>query len=120
MITEGRDRRQTDESAGDSVLDLADLQSGLADGLAAAGVGQLDLLGFDACLMGSYEVASAVAPYGDRLVASAELEPGGGWDYGALQLFADDPAATADDLGVAIVDSYLADRARGKRWPWST
>lgn len=98
-----------DDSADGSVLDLADLQEGLTTGLTDAGVEQLDFLGMDACLMAAYEVASALAPYADRLVASSEVEPGSGWDYRSLQLLADDPAATADDLGVAIVDSFIAD-----------
>jgi len=100
-----------DDSAGSSVLDLAEIQSALATGLADAGVERLDFLGFDACLMATYEVASALAPYADRLVASSEVEPGSGWDYRSLQLLADDPAATVDDLGVAIVDSFIADNA---------
>ena len=100
-----------DEGSEDSVLDLADLQSGLADGLAGAGVEQLDVLGMDACLMASYEVASALAPYANRFIASSETEPGPGWDYRSLQMLADNPAATVDELGIAIVDSFLAGNA---------
>ncbi|MDQ3991548.1 MAG: clostripain-related cysteine peptidase, partial [Actinomycetota bacterium] len=33
---------------------------------------------------------------------------GHGWDYRALQVAADDPDATADELGTAIVDGFLA------------
>ncbi len=97
-----------DEGAGLSVLDLDEITGGIADGLEQAGVDKLDLLGFDACLMASYEVASAVAPYADRLVASEELEPGHGWDYSSLQVLADDPATDADTLGAAIVDGFAA------------
>ena len=61
--------------------------------------------------MAAYEVASALAPYADRLVASSEVEPGTGWDYRSLQLLADDPAATVDELGTAIVDSFIAGNA---------
>ncbi|MFC6342966.1 clostripain-related cysteine peptidase [Nocardioides hankookensis] len=88
------------------VLDLAEITDAVSSGLEEAGVDKLDLLGFDACLMANYEVASAVAPLADRLVASQELEPGHGWDYGSLQLLADDPDATADDLGEAILDGF--------------
>jgi len=95
-----------DEGSGNSVLDLADITSGIALGLEEAGVDKLDLLGFDACLMASYEVASAVAPLADRLVASQELEPGHGWDYGALQALADDPDTTADAFGAALLDGF--------------
>ena len=100
-----------DEGSGNSVLDLADLTEGISDGLERAGVDRLDLLGFDACLMAGYEVASAMAPLADRMVASQELEPGHGWDYQALQLLADDPDATADDLGKALIDGFAAQAA---------
>ncbi len=100
-----------DDSGESSVRDLAELQEGLATGLADAGVERLDLLGFDACLMAAYEVASVLPAYADRLVASSELEPGAGWDYCSLQLLADDPAATVDEIGIAIVDSFLVGNA---------
>ncbi len=95
-----------DESADNDMLDLAEIRTAIADGLADAGIDKLDLLGFDACLMATYEVASSVAPLADRLVASAELEPGHGWDYRSLQVLADDPSTSADDLGAALIDSY--------------
>lgn len=88
------------------VLDLAEITEAISTGLEDAGVDKLDLLGFDACLMANYEVASAVAPLADRLVASQELEPGHGWDYRSLQLLADDPDATADELGSALIDGF--------------
>ena len=66
------------------VLDLAEITDAISVGLEEAGVDKLDLLGFDACLMANYEVASAVAPLADRMVASQELEPGHGWDYTLL------------------------------------
>ena len=97
-----------DEGSDLAVLDLAELTGGIADGLAQAGVDKLDLLGFDACLMASFEVASAVAPYAERLVASEELEPGHGWDYRSLQVLADDPSADADTFGAALVEGFAA------------
>jgi hypothetical protein len=97
-----------DESADHSTLTLDELRSGIGDGLAAAGVDQLDLLGFDACLMATYETASVMAPLADRMIASQELEPGHGWDYGAFQVLADDPATDVDTLGTAIVDGFQA------------
>jgi hypothetical protein len=101
-----------DESSNE-VMDLAEIQSGIAAGLADAGVERFDLLGFDACLMATYEVATSMAPFADRLVASSELEPGLGWDYHALQLLADNPDATADDLGTALLDNYVSDDVPG-------
>ncbi|WP_232680623.1 clostripain-related cysteine peptidase [Nocardioides sp. R-C-SC26] len=97
-----------DETSDYDTLGLEELVAGVSAGLEAAGVDKLDLLGFDACLMANYEVASAVAPLADRMVASQELEPGHGWDYRSLQTLADDPDADADDFGSAIIDGFQA------------
>lgn len=43
--------------------------------------GKFDFIGFDACLMGSEEVAFELSSYTDYLIASEELVPGVGWDY---------------------------------------
>jgi hypothetical protein len=96
-----------DESSSADVLTLAELDQAIGDGLAAAGVEKLDLLGFDACLMATYEVASALAPRADRLLASQELEPGHGWDYRALGVL-EDPGTSVDELGAALIDGFEA------------
>jgi hypothetical protein len=97
-----------DESADHDALTLAEIRSGIQSGLTEAHVDKLDLLGFDACLMATYEVASNVAPLADRMVASEELEPGHGWDYRKLRVLADDPATDADTFARAIVDGFGA------------
>lgn len=97
-----------DESSGGNGLDLLELQSGITSGLEGGGITQLDMLGFDACLMATYEVASTLAPTAQRLVASQELEPGHGWDYRALQMLRDDPATDVDTFGTALVDGFEA------------
>lgn len=100
-----------DESQGGNVLDLADLTSGISEGLKATDVESFDLLGFDACLMASYEVASAVAPLARHLVASQELEPGHGWDYRSLSVLAQDPGTSAQELGGALIDGFAGQAA---------
>lgn len=97
-----------DESSEEDTLSLAELDAGIADGLAAAGVDRLDLLGFDACLMATWEVAHALSARADRLLASQELEPGHGWDYSALQYLVDNPGADVDELGQALIDGFEA------------
>jgi hypothetical protein len=97
-----------DETSGFDTLLLEELHASIGAGLEEAGVEKLDLLGFDACLMATYEVASTLAPLADRLVASSELEPGHGWDYTALQVLADDPSTDVDTLGTALVDGFEA------------
>ncbi len=96
-----------DESTDSDELTLAELDEGIAAGLAGAGIDKLDLLGFDACLMASYEVASTLAPLADRLLASEELEPDHGWDYTVLESVADG-GATVDQLGEALISGYEA------------
>lgn len=65
-------------------ISLPDLQGALQMGLAEAGVPTLDVIGFDACLMGQLDVFQAVQPFTRYAVGSEELTPGQGWDYEAL------------------------------------
>lgn len=95
-------------SFGDGVLDLPDLYAGIRAGLAGAGIDQLDLLGFDACLMATYEVASTLTPVARRLLASQELEPGHGWDYGVFEALHGQPDMSVDELGALIIDGFAA------------
>ncbi|MBN1488077.1 MAG: hypothetical protein JW981_10575 [Anaerolineae bacterium] len=72
-------------------------------------IGQpLDLLGMDACVMATLEVAYQVRQHVRTLVASEELVPGYSWPYdtilGALQ---DAPKMSAQDLSALIVQHYV-------------
>jgi len=71
-------------------------------------VGHVDLLAFDACLMGMVEVASQFRNEADVMVASEETIPATGYDYSFLAALVANPAMDAKTLGVAIVDSYAA------------
>lgn len=95
-----------DEGSDYDTLNLAELTDGISAGLERAGIDKLDMIGFDACLMSSYEVASAMAPLADRLVASQELEPGHGWDYQSFEVLAENPHTTVDELGAALIDGF--------------
>lgn len=65
-------------------------------------------IGFDACLMGSYEMALHLTPFADYMIASEELEPGTGWAYdGWLPKLAADPGISIEKLGKYIVDSFV-------------
>jgi hypothetical protein len=99
----------TDESAEKDTLTLPELDQALGQSTQAAGIEKLDLIGFDACLMGSFEVYRTLAPYALYSVGSAELTPGNGWDYlGTLDALAADPSMTGDGLGRAAVDSFIS------------
>ena len=74
---------------------------------------RFDLIGFDACLMGTLETALAMAPYADYLLASEETEPGIGWYYtNWLTTLARDPATPTTTLGKQIADDFVSVCAR--------
>ena len=75
---------------------------------------KLSFVGFDACLMATLEVAAAMAPYAEYMVASQETEPPCGWNYAFLRgLAGNEPG---DEIGKAIVSSY-AEYFRGSVRP---
>lgn len=67
----------------------------------------LDVIGFDACLMATYETAAHMQYYADFMVASEELEPGLGWNYAWLDALGENPSLDALGIGVAIADAYM-------------
>lgn len=87
-----------DEALGDGeTMSLAGLRSAFQQ----SGV-KVDVLGFDACLMASLEVASHLAPYVNYLVASEDVTFGWAWT-GLLNALTDKPAASGAELGVSMV-----------------
>ncbi len=89
----------------DHMLDLPGLQRAMQSGLAGAGKPKFEMLGFDVCLMGNTAVLGTLAPQANWITASAELEPGHGWDYSALASVAGG-GGSGSDLGKAIADAY--------------
>ena len=87
-------------------LSLADITSGLDSGMKSAGLAQFDLIGFDACLMATFEIVMALRSFGEYLLSSEELEPGHGWDYASLQILKDDPSSTPVALGERIIAGF--------------
>jgi len=78
----------------------------VGDALAASGV-HMDIVGFDACLMGMIETAYEVAGYGDIVVASEQTEPWDGWSYDAfLSDLVDQPSQSPEELAESIVTTY--------------
>lgn len=68
---------------------------------------KLDIIGFDACLMGMVETAYAMRNISDYMVASEELEPGWGWDYRLwLKKLIENPNMTSEQLANLVVASY--------------
>ncbi len=68
---------------------------------------KLDMVGFDACLMGMIEVAHAMRNVANYVVGSEELEPGDGWPYDTiLRDLVGTPSLGAQQLAGLIVVKY--------------
>lgn len=65
---------------------------------------KLEYIGFDACLMSSLEVAYQLRDYANYMIASEEVEPGGGWNYSFLRNIT--KGASAKDIGIDIINTY--------------
>lgn len=88
------------------MLNHLDVRIALRTALWGASRMKLDLLAFDACLMGELDVALNVREYADVLVASEANVPGRGFPYDqVLPLFADASKSSAD-IGRGIVDAF--------------
>ena len=85
----------------------SDIQTDLETLLAHKGK-PLDVIGFDACLMAMVETGYAMRSISNVMVASEELVPGAGWDYGDLLTKLESNSAHVDgkQLGKILVDSY--------------
>lgn len=97
-----------DESLDLDALSVTEMQAGIAAGLQQAGGGTFALVGYDACLMSSWEMALALRPYAEYLLASEELEPGHGWDWASFGVAANDATVNPVVLSRSIIDGFHA------------
>ncbi|HPL27018.1 MAG TPA: clostripain-related cysteine peptidase, partial [Anaerolineae bacterium] len=96
-----------------SQMTMEDIDRALQEITERTGVGQLELVGFDACLMAQVESLSAIAPHARYAVASEETEPALGWAYAAfLTALTEDPAMGGAELARIIVESYIDEDVR--------
>lgn len=85
----------------------------ITQGISAAGMEKkIHWIGFDACLMGSLEVASMLSPYADCMIASQEKEPSFGWNYAFLRNLTGEE--TGEETGRRVIDSFFEGRADSK------
>jgi clostripain len=69
----------------------------------------LDLVGFDACLMAQVAVMYQIRNSVDIGVGSGYVEPGEGWPYEKiLPYLVSDPDMSPEELGIVIADEYVA------------
>lgn len=75
-----------------------------------------DFVAFDACLMGSVEIAGCLEGNADYVIASPELEPQDGYDYSCMADLGDSLPSDmewGEAVGRSMVDSYDACYASG-------
>jgi len=94
-----------DEHPEDDMLTLERITGALAG--VKDRYGSFELIGFDACLMSTVEVAYAMKPYVKIMVASEETEPGDGWNYvPVMEALVRNPSMDGDALGQVIAAGY--------------
>lgn len=92
-----------DESSGSGSMTPDEIVTGLQHVATTTGLGKFSLVAFDACLMAELEIASALAPVADYLLASEEVVPNHGMDYSVLA-----QAVTADPVqfGSVMIEGF--------------
>ena len=92
---------------GDSNFNEDDLSMDqIAQAFQRSQAGVFDLIGFDACLMASVEVAKVIEPHAEYMIASEELEPGHGWLWSAvIQSYAEEDDVV--EAGIRMVDNFV-------------
>ena len=91
-----------DDSNGSDYLTVLEISSVLSNPIYS-----VDLIGFDACLMGSVEVHYQLKDYVDVIIGSEEIGPAGGYPYDyILNFLRSAPLATPYQLGQQIVVFY--------------
>jgi hypothetical protein len=95
-----------DESFNKDMLSLPEIESAVKNAFARTNTQRVAFFGFDACFMGSYEVARLMRPYAHYMLASEELEPGVGWEYQTLRHIAARPSISTEELLSLIIQEY--------------
>ncbi|MBF0218200.1 MAG: hypothetical protein HQL49_01535 [Gammaproteobacteria bacterium] len=90
-----------DENFSGDGLTLQETESALAQ----AGM-HFDVLGYDACLNGNFELAAMAKNHADYLISSEELEPGHGWSYkSVIPAWVNNSDLTL--FGRAMIDNFV-------------
>lgn len=102
-----------DQPVEGSFMTVNDIDRALGQILADTGIGQFELVGYDACLMSHLEPIFATAPHARYMVASQETEPALGWAYSSfLADLTANPEMSGAELSRKIVDSYIVGDGR--------
>jgi hypothetical protein len=102
-----------DTNPQDDCLTLEEIKEALANITSTVGK-KIDVLAFDACLMGTIEVAYQVRDYVNYMVASEETEPNDGCPYDMiLTELAASPSMSPAQLASTIVTKYVSSYTDG-------
>ena len=97
-----------DDSSGHH-LSPHDVETALASAEAEVGGERVQVVGFDACLMGMVEVCYELREVTDIVVGSEMLVPGYGWPYTELMTYlSDNPSVDPYTLSSELVNRYVA------------
>jgi len=95
-----------DETSNDACLYMRDVRSAIQSAQSSTGK-KMNIVGFDACLMGMIEVANDLQGIADYMIGSEETEPGAGWPYdNILSRLVAKPSMASSGLAKAIVKEY--------------
>lgn len=84
-------------------MSISDISAALKN----AGI-HFDFVGYDACLMASFEMAYALKDYSDYLIASEESESGIGWYYtNWIDALGKEPNMPMEELGRTLINSMI-------------
>ena len=101
-----------DENYQDESLSLAELRSGLTEGLQGK---KLDIIGFDCCLMNCVDLCADLYGIADYSVLSQELVSGTGLDYdGWMKPIGENPGISSEKIAMLMAETYVADNSRGR------
>jgi hypothetical protein len=110
----GKDTNSDAHKGTEDVLSLPELRKAFSSSINQSM--NLEFVGFDACLMGTVEIASVLSsPYqfSKYLIASEETIPDWGWNYTTIvNSVSKEPGISGDLLGHKIIKSYIADSER--------
>ncbi|HEX3051842.1 MAG TPA: clostripain-related cysteine peptidase, partial [Aggregatilineaceae bacterium] len=96
----------SDDDSGDS-LDLPEVAQILQRAQTEAGIDKFDVLGFDMCLMGQFEVAATIEPYAKYALASEETVPGPGYFYVFVDELIKKPDMDGAELSGLVIDYFM-------------
>lgn len=89
----------------------------VAEGMYAKLGTKMDIVAFDACLMGMIEVAAQQSDYVKYMIASEETEPGDGWPYTpVLKEVTSNPSIASASFTRRIVEEYMASYKTSNSW----